>query len=92
MAGYYAMACNHQRSKVVLCSPIVNYGHMHFFSRYPLEKTKIWNLTNLLTINSWIAYLVTIITVLISLKVSCHVGQKLGLGTVTEEIALVPFR
>ena len=28
----------------------------------------------------------------ISLKLSCYVGRKLGLNVVTEEIALVPFR
>ena len=41
---------------------------------------------------SWFAYFITIISVIISLKLSCYVGRKLGLNMVTEEIALVPFR
>ena len=41
---------------------------------------------------SWFAYFITIISVIISLKLSCYIGRKLGLNMVTEEIALVPFR
>ena len=41
---------------------------------------------------SWFAYFITIISVIISLKLSCYVGRKLDLNMVTEEIALVPFR
>ena len=41
---------------------------------------------------SWFAYFITIISVIISLKLSYYVGRKLGLNMVTEEIALVPFR
>ena len=56
-----------------------------------METTK-WNLINLLTFESWLAYLTTIIIVIFSLKLSYHFGQKLDLKTFTEEIALVPFR
>ena len=72
--------------------PAVMYQPLYFFSRYPLETTKLWNLTNLLTPASWFAYFITIISVIISLKLSCCVGRKLGLSIITEEIALVPFR
>ena len=65
---------------------------MYIFSRYPLETTKLWNLKNLLTPGSWFAYFITISFVIISLKLSCYVGVRLGLNTITEEIALVPFR
>ena len=41
---------------------------------------------------SWFAYFITIISVIISIKLSCFVGRKLGLIMVTKEIALVPFR
>ena len=89
MAGF---ACTYGRSKVALCPPAVSYLPYYFFSRYPLETTKLWNLKNLLTSMSWFAYFITIIIVIISLKLSCYVGRKLGLNMVTEEIALVPFR
>ena len=89
MAGF---SCTYGRSKVALCPPAVSYESVNFFSRYPLKTTKLWNLKNLLTSMSWFAYLITIISVIISLKLSCYVGRKLGLNIVTEEIALVPFR
>ena len=84
--------CTYGRSTVALCSAAVSYDPYYFFSRYPLEKTKLWNLKNLLTPMSWFAYFITIISVIISLKLSCYIGRKLGLNMVTEEIALVPFR
>ena len=62
----------------------------YFFSRYPLETTRLWNLKNLLSPTSWFAYFLTIILVISFLKLSSYVGTKLGLNTVTEEIALVP--
>ena len=85
-------ACTYGRSKVALCPPAMKYGPMYFFSRYPSEKSKLWNLKNLLTPVSWLTYFITILFVIICLKFSCYIGRKLGLNTITEEIALVPFR
>ena len=90
--GYGGVSCTFGRSKVGLCSPGVIYGPMFFFSRYPLEKTKLWNLTKLLTFESWASYFLTIIAVVIFLKFSCYFGKRLGLHTSTEEIPLFPFR
>ena len=88
----FGFACTYGRSKVALCPPAVTYQPFSFFTRYPLEISKLWNLKNLLTPDSWLAYLITIIIVILCLKLCCFVGRKLGLHTVTEEIALVPFR
>ena len=88
----FGFASTYGRSKVALCPPAVSKGNFYFFSRYPLETTKLWNLKNLLTPTSWFAYFMTIICVLISLKLTCYVGWKLGLNLVSKEIALVPFR
>ena len=90
MPGMFAFT--YGRSKVALCPPAVSYYPYYFFSRYPLTTTKLWNLKNLLTPDSWFAYFITIISVILSLKLSCYVGRKLGLNIVSEEIALVPFR
>ena len=84
--------CTYMKSKVTFCPPALSYAPEYFFTRYPLETSKLFNLKNLLTPGSWFAYFITIIFVIISLKLSCYVGVKLGLNTVTEEIALVPFR
>ena len=88
----FGFACTYGRSKVALCPPAVAYYPAYFFSRYPLETTKLWNLSNLLTPASWFAYFLTIIIIIFCLKLCCYVGRKLGLNMVTEEIALVPFR
>ena len=85
-------ACTYGWSKVALCPPGVTYEPLYFFTRYPEEKTKLWNLKNLLTPASWFAYFITIFIVILCLKLCCFVGRTLGLNSVTEEIALVPFR
>ena len=84
--------CTYMINKVAHCPPATGYVPEYFFSRYPLETSKLFNLINLLTPDSWFAYSITIILVIISLKFSCYIGVRLGLNTVTEEIALVPFR
>ena len=84
--------CTYRKSKVAHCPPAIIYGPEYIFTRYPLETTKLFNLIYLLTPGSWFAYLITIIFVIMSLKLSCYVGVRLGLNTITEEIALVPFR
>ena len=84
--------CTYKTSKVAHCTHATSYAPEYFFSRYPLETSKLFNLKNLLSPGSWFAYFITIIFVIISLKLSCYVGVRLGLKTVTEEIALVPFR
>ena len=85
-------ACRYARSKVTLCSSALAYLPYYFYTRYPLEKTRLWNLKNLLTPTSWFAYLITIVIVTICFKLFSFIGRKLGLDTVTEEIPLVPFR
>ena len=89
LVGFFA-ECSYDF--VVHCPPAIIYGPEYFFSQYPREKNKLFNLKNLLTPGSWFAYFITIIFVIISLKLSCYVGVRLGLNTITEEIALVPFR
>ena len=86
------LACTYGRSKVAHCPPAVGYQPFYFFSRYPMETTKLWNLKNLLTPASWALYFVTITCIILSLKLTVYVGRMLGLNNFTEEIALVPFR
>ena len=74
------------------CFPAHAYAPHYYFTRYPLEKSKLWNLKNLLTPSSWLTYFLTIIVAITCLKIACYVGKRLGLSTITEEIALVPFR
>ena len=89
---FEASSCLYNFPKLVLCLPAKDYSPYYFFSRYPLKTTKLWNLKNLLAPASWFAYFITIVIVIVSLKLSCYVGKRLGLSTITEEIALIPFR
>ena len=88
----FGYGCFYGLSRVAFCSSTVVYLPNHFFTRYPIEKTRLWNLKNLLTPTSWFAYLITISIVTICFKLFSYVGSKLGLNTVTEEIPLIPFR
>ena len=88
----FGFACTFGRSKVVLCPPPTDYQPQYFFTRYPQETTKIWNLTKLLTLTSWIWTFSTIIVTVIMLKLFTLVGTYLGCDTSVQDITLVPFR
>ena len=74
------------------CVPWV-YGPDFFFTRYPLEKTKFWNLIYLLTPESWMWTFISIFTIIFVLYLARILAVKLGLSAdSTEEIILFPFR
>ena len=69
------------------------YGPYYFFTRYPLETTKFWNIIYLFTPESWMWTFITIFTIVLSLYLAKTLSVKLGLcGNSTEEITLFPFR
>ena len=76
----------------VTCQPSTNYSPYYFWTRYPLEKSKIFNILNLFSPESWIGTFLSITSIVISLKIATYIGVKLGLDTATEEIILVPLR
>ena len=45
----WGFAVTHPRSKVAAFSPGMEYTPFHFLTRYPLEKTPMWNLLGLFT-------------------------------------------
>ena len=74
------------------CVPLV-YGQEYFFTRYPLEKTKFWNIIYLLTPEAWMWTFLTIFTIVLVLYLARTLSVKMGLsGDSTEEIILFPFR
>ena len=74
------------------CIPFV-YGHDYFFTRYPLETTKFWNLIYLFTPESWMSTFISIFTIILTLYIARTLAVKLGLSAdSTEEIILFPFR
>ena len=89
VAGF---SCTYGRMEVVNCPPAVTYQPFYFFTRYPLETTKLWNLLKLLTPNSWILSFAAIISSVVMLKLFTFVGVNLGCGTSVQDVTLVPFR
>ena len=74
------------------CVPFV-YGHEYFFTRYPLEITKFWNLANLFTPASWMWTFISIFTIVLCLYLAMTLSVKMGLsGDTKEELPLIPFR
>ena len=74
------------------CVPFV-FGYEYFFTRYPRETTKFWNLIYLFTPESWMWTFISIQTIIFSLYLARTLSVKIGLsGDSTEEIVLIPFR
>ena len=88
----FGFGCTYGRSKVALCPPAMTYEPHYFFTRYPLETTKLWNLLNLLTPTSWIWTFSSIFSIVIMLKILTVVGSYLGIETSVQDVTLVPFR
>ena len=78
-------------SYVALCPPAIEYNPYYWWSRYPPKRTKILNLTELLSPISWMLTFVSMFTIVVSLKLFTFVGTRLGLDTFTEETSLPYF-
>ena len=80
------------RIKVAHFLPAVKYQPRYFFTRYPLETTKMWNLIYLFTPDSWMWTFLSIASIVVTFKIFSMIGTRLGLNFLTEEITLFPFR
>ena len=78
--------------KAFFNAPALVYAPWYFWTRYPLETTKVWNLFKLLTPTTWIWTFSTLISIIIMLKYFTTVGTYLGCSTSVQDITLVPFR
>ena len=86
------IACTYGRSRVALCPHTVGYKPLSWWSRYPQETTKFWNLTNLFHPKAWMWTFLTFILVSVTLKLASLLESKLGLNVGSEEVALIPLR
>ena len=66
--------------------------HYYWWTRYPQETTKYWNLTNLFHPEAWIWTFLTFILVTLTLKFASVLGSRIGLNVGSDEVALIPFR
>ena len=85
-------ACELDVSYVALCQPAIRYYPYYWWTRFPQETTKIYNLVNLFSPASWMRTFISVSSIVGSLKIATHVGKLLGLSTCTEEIIMFPFR
>ena len=88
----FGYGCTYERSQVAHCPPAIQFIPYYFFTRFPLEETKIWNLVKLLTPISWFWTFVSIISIVVILKLFSLVGIGLGCTSEYQDITLVPFR
>ena len=63
-----------------------------WFTRYPKETTKVWNLVYLFTPTSWMWTFISIFSIVFVMSSFTVVYKKLEIGTMTEEIILFPYR
>ena len=83
---------NYGRIKVAHFLPSIGYQPRYWWTRYPLETTKMWNLIYLFTPTSWMWTFLSIASIIVSLKIISMIGKRLGLNVLSEEITLFPFR
>ena len=72
--------------------PLVQNEPYYWFTRYPKETTKVWNLVYLFTPTSWMWTFMSIFSVVLVMSSFTLVYKKLGMSTMTEEIILFPHR
>ena len=84
--------CTYDRSKVALCPHTVSFGPMYWWTQYPQETTKYFNLINLFHPEAWMWTFLTFILVTVTLKFASVLGSKIGVNVGSEEVALIPLR
>ena len=89
MAGF---GCFYGRSKVALCPHAVMFMPYYWWTRYPQETTKFWNLTNLFHPEAWMWTFLTFILITVTLKFASVLGLRICLNVGSDEVALIPFR
>ena len=80
------------RSKVALFPHAISFRPFYWWTRYPQETTKYWNLINLFQPEAWMWTFLTLILITVTLKFASFLGSKIGLNIASEEVALIPFR
>ena len=88
----FGFAVDLARIKVVHYLPSVTFMPKYFWTKYPDETTKMWNLLYLFTPTSWMWTFLSIASIVVSLKIFGKIAARLGLNSLSEEISLFPFR
>ena len=76
----------------VNCAHPIHYGKYYFWTRYPLNTTRMWNLLSIFDIPAYVCFFSSLALTVALLKLYSYFGVKTGLNVVTEEFILVPLR
>ena len=86
-------SCFYDRTTEAICAPATGYIPVYFFSKYPAEKSPIWNLLIIIDEFSWLLTFLSILFVSIFFLLSAKIcSLYFGVETFSEEIILSPFR
>ena len=86
------LGCTYGRSQVALCPHALIFYPNYWWTRYPQETSKFWNLINLFSPEAWMWTFLTLILITVTLYFASVLGSKLGLNVGSDEVALIPFR
>ena len=68
------------------------YVYIHFFTRYPRPKSRMWFLLSLFDPQAYANFFTVIILTFLLLKIFAYLGLKLGLNNASEDVFLFPAR
>ena len=85
-------ACTVQRMYAVDCAPPQSYAPYYWWSKYPSETTKLWNMLEMMDPPTYGLTFISMITVVVFMKWMTKYGTRLGLESETTELICVPFQ
>ena len=89
----YNLGCSyHNQTKLTLCSQPTAYLPSYWWTKYPKETSKFWNLLKLLSPEAWMWTFLTFILITVTLRFASCIGNYIGINVGSEEVALIPFR
>ena len=75
-----------------LCAQATGFEPYYIWTRYPLPTTRMWNLLVVFDPPAYAAFFTSLTLTAALMKLFTLVGSRLGLGTVSQEIILLPLR
>ena len=74
------------------CAIATNFLPQYIWTRYPLPTTRMWNLLYVFDLPAYAAFFTVLSLTAAMMKLFSMIGSKLGLGTTTKEVILIPLR
>ena len=85
-------ACTYQRMYVVDCPPAMTYGPRYWWTKYPPETTKLWNMLEMMDPPTYFLTFLSMISIVVYMKWMTKYGTRLGLESETTELICVPIQ